>query len=113
MKHRWAVAALALAACETVDLPEGLTYARAFDARPDSVGTIISTAPVGAVLTHPGGVCRTPCQVTYPELVQVLVAKEGYAPLKLNIPVGAKDTAFELTPVGRSVAVEEVTLPEL
>lgn len=102
---------LALAACETPNiLPEGLTFARASD---DVPGTIIMTVPTDALLTHPGGSCRTPCQVAYPEKVQVMLAKEGYAPLKLNIPLGAANTTFELRPVGRSTAVEEVTLPAL
>jgi len=109
-----ATAFMTLAACETVDElpPEGLSFARARGADPDA-GTIISTAPTGAVLTHPGGTCSTPCQVNYPEKVQVTLAKAGYAILTINIPVGARDASFELTPVGRSTAVEEVSLPEL
>lgn len=105
---------LLLAACETTTavLPDGLSFAHAKQGAP-STGTIVTTLPTSAILTHPDGACRTPCQVAYPELVQVQIAKEGYAPMKLNIPVGARDTTFELMPVGRSQAVEEVTLPEL
>ncbi|MEM9839144.1 MAG: hypothetical protein AAF830_08310 [Pseudomonadota bacterium] len=104
-------AVLALAACETTELlPEGLSFARASD---DTPGTIITTIPTDALLTHPGGSCRTPCQVAYPEKVQVQLAKEGYAPVKINIPVGARDTTLEMRAVGRTTEVEEVTLPEL
>ena len=104
---------LALAACETVVLPEGLTFARGGGNSETGRGTIVMTIPSDALLRHPGGACRTPCQVSYPDMVQVLLAKEGYAPVKLNIPPGARDTTFELRPVGRSTEVEEVTLPEL
>lgn len=103
---------LICAACETAMLPDGLTSARPDgDAAPR--GTVVATVPTDAVLTHPAGTCRTPCRVSYPEPVEVLVAKEGYAPLRLNIPVGARDTTFELQPVGRTAEVEEVALPAL
>ncbi|MEM1410453.1 MAG: hypothetical protein AAGG79_06890 [Pseudomonadota bacterium] len=103
---------VALTACETDPPIENLSVARPRLAALED-GTVIFSIPDKAVLTHPNGACRTPCEVRYPEKVQVTLAKEGFAPMLVNIPVGARDTILELRPVGRSTAVEEVSLPEL
>ena len=43
----------------------------------------------------------------------MVVGKEGYQPIALNVPPGAADITIEMEPVGRSLPVEEVGLPDL
>lgn len=110
MKRAIALAgAFALVSCETVP-PEGLSFARPRGQAPVP-GTIIQTVPSGATLAHPDGECLTPCRVDYGRVVTVTVGKTGYKALDVTIPLGAKDTVLELTPVGRSTPVETETLP--
>lgn len=102
--------ALALAACET-SLPPGVDLAQeTSSARP---GPIINTAPESASLNHPGGTCLTPCRVDYLQKTRVILGKEGYKPIILNVPPGAADITLEMEPVGRSSPVEELGLPDL
>ena len=112
MKRWCAAAALLLMGGCTVPLPEGVSFARPFGTQPIA-GTIVYTIPSGATLTYPDGECITPCRIDYGERIEVTLGKAGYRKMTLEIPVGAKDTTFELAPVGRSTAVEEVALPEL
>lgn len=111
MKTRAIAASLLLIGCAS-PVPEGLSFARPFGAAPVP-GTIIDSVPSGAVLIHPGGECTTPCRVDYGESVEVTLAREGYRPLRLIVPLGASDATFELEPVGRSTPVEEESLPLL
>jgi hypothetical protein len=102
----------ALAACETVNLPDGLSFARPRSEAPVP-GVIIDSAPSGAVLTYPDGECLTPCRVDYGSTVEVQLAKAGYRPVRLTVPLGAKDAVITLQPVGRSTPVTEESLPPL
>ncbi|MEM7518658.1 MAG: hypothetical protein AAF368_17265 [Planctomycetota bacterium] len=111
MRNLIVASVLVLASCETVDLPEGLSFARQTEYAP--AGPIISTTPDNVILFHPKGECRTPCRVDTGERIEVTLAREGYRPITLIVPPGAQDISFELTPVGRSTAVEEISLPEL
>jgi hypothetical protein len=106
-----------LAGCKTVELPANLSFARPGRAAAQAAdlreGTIIETEPTDATILHPGGECRTPCRVQYPGTIEVVIGKEGYRAVNLLIPEGAADAVIALEPVGRTIAVEEETLPLL
>ncbi|MCQ8185309.1 hypothetical protein [Parvularcula maris] len=112
MKRLLPLLLLPLAACQTVSLPEGLSFARPKDEAPVP-GVVIDSLPTGATLTYPHGECLTPCRIDYGMTVEVQIAKLGYRPVRLTVPLGAKDAVIELRPVGRSTAVEEESLPPL
>lgn len=111
MKKALLSASLVLGGCET-SLPEGLSFLMPRGQQPIP-GTIIDTVPTGATVTLEDGSCTTPCRIDYGQTVEVIVAKAGYQPLRVSVPLGAPNAVLELTPVGRSTPVEEETLPLL
>jgi hypothetical protein len=112
MKRLLPLLFLPLASCGTVSLPEGLSFARPKDEAPVP-GVVVDSRPTGAILTYPHGECLTPCRIDYGMTVEVQIAKLGYRPVRLTVPLGAKDAVIDLKPLGRTAPVEEESLPPL
>ena len=120
MKHVHAALALPLllAACVT-PAPE---RARSAGGDPDAGAGPGATAGKVAVLTDPpgatltfvdGSTCQTPCEVTVPVPMTVLVARAGYKAVRADLAPGdGPRVTYALEPVGRSEPVEVFELDE-
>ena len=95
--------ALLLAACATTPEPA---------AGPAKV--VVVTDPPGATITFvDASTCQTPCEVTVPQEMAIIVAKAGYKAVRGDLSPGdGPSVSYTLEPVGRSAPVEVFELDE-
>ena len=97
------LAALLLTACATAPKPAGT---------PGLVAVL--TDPPGATVSFVDGTtCQTPCEVTVPVPMTIVVGKAGYKAVRADLaPTDGPSVSFALDPVGRSEPVEVFDLDE-
>ena len=100
--RRALIASLALAACATAPKPE------------PSGKVAVLTEPPGATITFvDGSTCQTPCEVTVPMPMAIVVGKAGYKAVREDLaPTDGPRVTYTLDPVGRSEPVEVFDLDE-
>lgn len=100
---RAALAALLLAACATAPKP----------AEPTGLVAVL-TEPPGATITFvDGSTCQTPCEVTVPMPMAIVIGKAGYKAVREDLaPTDGPRVTYTLDPVGRSEPVEVFDLDE-
>lgn len=81
----------------------------------DATYLLVKTNPTAATITFTDGTtCETPCRVGVVDPVEMTVARIGHDPVVRRIDQQTRSPlTITLKPVGRSVGVEEIELPDL
>ena len=100
---RAALATLLLGACAAAPKPETETGRVA-----------VLTDPPGATITFvDGSTCQTPCAVTVPMTMAIVIGKAGYKAVREDLSPGdGPSVSYALEPVGRSAPVEVFELDD-
>ena len=74
----------------------------------------ILTDPPGATITFvDGSTCQTPCEVTVPMEMVIIVGKAGYKAIRADLaPTDGPERTYTLQPVGRSEPVDVFEIDE-
>lgn len=97
-----AVCAPALSACVTTPTPEATGK------------VLVATDPADATITFvDGSTCQTPCEVTVPVPMAIVVAKAGFKAVREDLtPTDGPTMRYTLEPVGRSRRIDVFDLDE-
>ena len=100
--RRALLAALLLAACATAPKPE-----------PTGKVAVLTDPPDATITFGDGSTCQTPCEVTVPMTMAIVIGKAGYKAVRADIaPTDGPRVTYTLDPVGRSAPVEVFELDE-
>ena len=100
---RTALAALLLTACATTPQPE----------TPTGKVAVLTDPPDATITFVDGSTCQTPCEVTVPIEMAIIVAKAGYKAVRADLsPEDGPSVTYTLAPVGRSAPVEVFELED-
>lgn len=102
MKRLVLVAALLVTACATTP-----------PAQPTGKIAVLTDPPDATITFVDGSTCQTPCEVTVPVEMAIIVAKAGYKAVREDLaPTDGPTVRYTLEPVGRSAPVDVFELDE-
>ena len=96
-------------------LSSGLLAACATTPEPQPTGLVaVITDPPGATISFvDGSTCQTPCEVTVPVPMAIVVGKAGYKAVRADLaPTDGPRVTYVLEPVGRSAPAQLLELGE-
>ena len=100
--RRALLAALLLAACATAPKPE-----------PTGKVAVLTDPPDATITFGDGSTCQTPCEVTVPVPMAIVVGKAGYKAVRADLaPTDGPRVTYVLEPVGRSAPAQLLELGE-